>query len=345
LEPRRAASNDFTKFARRVLFIAALIVLGFLAWELRSVLLLTFAGALLAVVLRALASPFVHWTPLGTGAAISVVALVVLAVISGAGLVIGNQLSSQLAELWTHLPELANQAQHSFEQSAVGKALVHVLGSPPEFFSGVTVKSALSAATATFSFLLDLLIIVVLGLFFAYMPQLYINGAIALVPAAHRSRAHEIISSTGQALRSWLLGQLISMIVVGAIAGAGLSLLGVPLALGLAFLAFLLEFVPVIGPIMAAVPAVLVGLSQSPMLGLWVVLLYVGIHVIEGYLVVPILQRWAVHIPPALTVIAVIAFGLLFGWLGVLLATPLMVATIVWVKMIYVESTLDATAC
>ena len=150
----------------------------------------------------------------------------------------------------------------------------------------------------------------------------------------------EVLSSTARALRAWLLGQFVSMIIVGAISWAGLSLLNVPLALGLAFLAFVLEFIPVIGPIVAAVPAVLVGLSQSPMAGLWVALLYLGIHVIEGYVVVPMLQRWAVHIPPALTVIGVVAFGFIFGWLGVLLATPLMVATVVWVKMIYVESVL-----
>ena len=340
MEARPVAPDDFARFARRVLFIGAVIVFSFLAWELRSVLILAFAGVLLALILRALAGPFVHWTPLGTSAAVSVVALMVLVVISGAGMVIGNQLSTQLTALWTHLPELANKAEHSFEESAIGKALVQVLGPPPEFFSGVTVKSALSAATATFGILADVLIIVVLGLFFAYMPQLYMNGVIALVPAVHKSRMREVLSSTARALRAWLLGQFVSMIIVGAISWAGLSLLNVPLALGLAFLAFVLEFIPVIGPIVAAVPAVLVGLSQSPMAGLWVALLYLGIHVIEGYVVVPMLQRWAVHIPPALTVIGVVAFGFIFGWLGVLLATPLMVATVVWVKMIYVESVL-----
>jgi predicted PurR-regulated permease PerM len=340
---RRTASDDFSKFASRAVFVAALIVSGFLAWELRSVLILTFAGVLLAIGLRALARPFVHWTRLGTSAAVSVVALLALAVISGTAFVIGNELSSQLAALWTHLPELINQAEQSFEQSALGKAVVQVLGSLPEASSPVSVTSALSAATATFGFLVDVLIILVLGLFFAYMPRLYMNGVIALVPAAQKSLAREVLSSTGQALRSWLLGQFISMVVIGVISGIGLWFLDIPLAFGLGFLAFILEFVPIVGPLAAAVPAVLVGLSKAPIFGFWVILLYVGIHVIEGYIVVPMLQRWAVHIPPALTIISVVTFGLIFGWLGVLLATPLMVATIVWVKMIYVESTLKTT--
>ena len=132
-----------------------------------------------------------------------------------------------------------------------------------------------------------------------------------------------------------------AMVAVGVITWIGLLLLGVPLALGLAFVAFLLEFVPVVGPIVAAIPAILVGLAESPTLGLWVALLYIGIQQIEGFVLLPLLQRWAVHLPPAMSLIGIIAFGVLFGWIGVLLATPLMVATTVWVRDIYLESILE----
>jgi predicted PurR-regulated permease PerM len=340
LQSRRQGPDDFTSFARRVLFIAALIVLGFLAWELRRAFLLIFSGALLALVLRILAAPFVHWTPLRTGAAISVVLIFLLILISSAGLMLGSELSSQLAELWTRLPEFANRAELYFEQSALVKAVTHVLGSPAQAFNVLTTQNALNAATVTFGLFVDVLIIVFLGLFFAYAPQAYINGLVALIPAAQRLRARDVLSATGQALRLWLAGQFASMVTIGSISWIGLSLLNVPLALGLAFLAFLFEFIPVIGPVIAAIPAILVGLSISPLLGLWVTLLYVGIHLIESYAVVPLLQRWAVHVPPALTVIGIVIFGGLFGWMGVVLATPLMVTTIVWVKKIYLESVL-----
>jgi predicted PurR-regulated permease PerM len=133
----------------------------------------------------------------------------------------------------------------------------------------------------------------------------------------------------------------VAMIAVGAITWVGLTLLGVPLALGLAFLAFLFEFIPVLGPIAAAVPAILVGLSESPMLGLWVALLYIAIQQVESYILLPLLQRWAVNLPPALTLIGIVAFGVLFGWIGVLLATPLMVATTVFIREVYLESILE----
>jgi predicted PurR-regulated permease PerM len=142
-------------------------------------------------------------------------------------------------------------------------------------------------------------------------------------------------------LHAWLRGQFVAMLTVGLVTWLGLLLLGVPLALGLAFLAFLLEFIPVLGPIAAAVPAILVGLSVSPMLGLWVMLLYIAIQQVESYLLLPLVQRWAVHIPPALGLIAILVFGVLFGWVGVLLAAPLMVATTVWVRKLYLESILE----
>ena len=255
---------------------------------------------------------------------------------------LGSELSNQLAELWTRLPEFANRAELYFERSALGKALAQVLGSPTQLIYGLTTQNALNAATLTFTLFADVLIIVFLGLFFAYAPQPYIEGIIALAPATQRARVRDVLAATGQALQLWLAGQFASMVTIGTISWVGLSLLNAPLALGLAFVAFLLEFIPVIGPVMAAVPAILVGLSVSPLLGLWVTLLYVGIHLIESYAVVPLLQRWAVHVPPALTVIGVVVFGILFGWMGIVLATPLMVTSIVWVRKIYLEEVLDA---
>jgi predicted PurR-regulated permease PerM len=97
-----------------------------------------------------------------------------------------------------------------------------------------------------------------------------------------------MLAKTATVLRAWLR----AMLAVGLITWLGLLLLDVPLALGLAFLAFLLEFIPVLGPIVAAVPAILVGLSVSPMLGLWVMLLYITIQQVESYLLLPLVQRW-----------------------------------------------------
>jgi predicted PurR-regulated permease PerM len=206
-------------------------------------------------------------------------------------------------------------------------------------FDGLTAGSAVTAATATLGVLANVLIVVFLGIFFALTPRLYARGFVALFPPSYRPRAEDTLAKTATVLRAWLRGQFVAMLAVGLITWLGLLLLDVPLALGLAFLAFLLEFIPVLGPIAAAVPAILVGLSVSPMLGLWVMLL--SIVQVESYLLLPLVQRWAVHLPPALSLIGIVAFGLLFGWIGVLLAAPLMVVTTVCVRKIYLESILE----
>ena len=341
MSPRPARSKDFDEFARRSLFVAALVVFGVLLWLLRGVLLLIFASVLLAIAIRTLALPFAQRTALGMSAAIGVVVVLLVVILSGTGLVLGAQLSDQLGELWTRLPEFAASAEQFIAQTSIGKTLVRLLPDSEQVFGGFTAGTALTAATTTLGVLANVLIVIFLGLFFAFTPNLYARGFVALFPPAHRPRAEKVLADTATALRGWLRGQFGAMVAVGVITWIGLLLLGVPLALGLAFVAFLLEFVPVVGPIVAAIPAILVGLAESPTLGLWVALLYIGIQQIEGFVLIPLLQRWAVHLPPAMSLIGIIAFGVLFGWIGVLLATPLMVATTVWVRDIYLESILE----
>ena len=341
MSPRPARPNDFDEFAKRSLFVAALVGLGILLWFLWGVLLLIFAGALLAIAIRDLAMPFARWTPLGTGGAIALVVILLLVVLSGTGLVLGTQLIAQLGELWTRLPEFAGSARQFIGQAPIGRTVLQLLPDWEQIFRGITAGSALTAATTTLGVVANVLIVIFLALFFALTPRLYTRGLVALLPPAHRARGQEVLAETAKALRAWLRGQFVAMIAVGVVTWIGLTLLGVPLALGLAFLAFLLEFIPVLGPIAASIPAILVGLSISPMLGLWVALLYIVIQQVESYLLLPLLQRWAVNLPPALTLIGIVAFGVLFGWIGVLLATPLMVATIVLVREVYVESILE----
>jgi predicted PurR-regulated permease PerM len=130
------------------------------------------------------------------------------------------------------------------------------------------------------------------------------------------------------------------MVIVGLITGVGLWLLEIPLALSLGLIAGLLEFVPFVGPILSAIPAILVAFTQDGMAPLYVVLLYLAVQQIEGNALMPLIQRWAVSLPPALGLIGVVVFGLLFGVLGVLFATPLMVVVMVLTQKLYVEAAL-----
>jgi predicted PurR-regulated permease PerM len=139
----------------------------------------------------------------------------------------------------------------------------------------------------------------------------------------------------------WMFGKVLSMIAVGALTWLGLGLLGIPLALSLAVLAAALTFIPNFGPVLSAVPAVLLGLMNSPARAAYVALLYVGIQTAESYVLTPIFQKKAGALPPALLIVAQVAMGSLSGGIGLAVATPLTAALLVLVRHLYVEDVLS----
>jgi predicted PurR-regulated permease PerM len=184
------------------------------------------------------------------------------------------------------------------------------------------------------------LVVLVAGIYLAAQPRFYATGAVKLVPPAKRQLAIEAMQDSERALRLWLKGQLIAMVAVGLLVGLGLWVLGMPSALALGLLAGILEFIPFAGPILSAVPAVLLALAVSPDLALWVVLLYFAVQQFEGLVLTPLVQQYAVDLPGVVLLFSLLAFGILFGVLGVILAAPLAVVTYVLVKRLYVIETL-----
>jgi predicted PurR-regulated permease PerM len=184
------------------------------------------------------------------------------------------------------------------------------------------------------------LVVLFVGIFFAAAPGTYVSGLLHLFPKARREPTREILEKIGCTLRYWLVGQITAMVIVGLVTWAGLALLGVRLAVGLGVLAGLLEFIPTVGPILSGVPAVLIALLDSPQKALYVALLYMGIQFAENHLLTPLVQRRAVDLPPALTVLALLLLATLFGFLGLLFAVPVTAALFVLVQEAYVKRTL-----
>jgi predicted PurR-regulated permease PerM len=149
-----------------------------------------------------------------------------------------------------------------------------------------------------------------------------------------------VLCEIGKVLKRWLVGQSLLAVCVALLTGVGLALLGAPFAIALALLAGLMEFVPYIGPFVAAVPAILVGFGDSPQLALNVALLFLAIQMIESYVLAPLIQHKAVHLPPAMILFAQVLMGAIVGALGVAVATPLAAAIMVAVGMLYVEDAL-----
>jgi predicted PurR-regulated permease PerM len=191
--------------------------------------------------------------------------------------------------------------------------------------------------SSTFAVFAGLILIVFLSIYIAAEPDVYHGGLMHLFPHHARKRAGEVLSAMATVLRRWLVTQLIAMVVIGTITTVVLLVLDVKAAFALGALAGLLEFVPTIGPLLSAVPAVAMGFLDSPDKALAVAIAYGAIQFIENHLLIPLLMKGGVNIPPALTVVTQALMAMLFGFLGLMVAVPLLAAIIVPVKMLYVE--------
>ena len=185
-----------------------------------------------------------------------------------------------------------------------------------------------------------LLLVILLGIFFAADPETYRNGFLRLLPVRIRPRVLEVLDEIGYTLRWWMIGQACSMATLGLLVTGGLWSLGVPLAPVLGLLAAVLTFVPYLGPIISAIPGLLIAWSVSPTLLLYALLLYVVVQNLEGSVITPLVQQTAVRVPPVLIITAQMLAGIVWGVLGIVLATPLLAAGMVVMKRLYVEDVL-----
>ncbi len=199
--------------------------------------------------------------------------------------------------------------------------------------------------TSTFGLLSSLLLVAFVGIFTAADPGLYQRGLLRLFPIDRRERLGDVLDETSHKLWWWILGQLFSMSVVGIATGIGLWLLGIPFAATLGLLSGLLTFIPNFGPILSAVPGILLGLSHGPLHALYVALLYIGIQAIESNLLTPLIQQRNLKLPPVLNVAFQVLLGVLFGVPGLIVAAPLAVVAMIVVQRLYVEDYLgDSSA-
>jgi len=183
----------------------------------------------------------------------------------------------------------------------------------------------------------DLVLVIVAGVYFAAQPSLYRDGLLRLVPPGARGRMALAVDEAAQSLRKWLSGTGLAMIGMGVLIAAGTALLGLPAPLALGLLAGLAEFVPIVGAIISAIPGLLLAGSQGTQTFVYALVFYVAAHQFEGHVLIPLIQRRVVAVPPALTLFSVVGFGVLFGISGVVFATPLAVVVLVLIQRLYLR--------
>lgn len=327
--------SDQRRFVGKVLIVLALASLFYLAWHLRQVLLMLFGAVVIASIFRALADMLRHWLRLPDPIAVAVSVLIIFGLIGALGMLFGSQVAQQVHLLSDTLPAAWKSLEGRLGEFGLGEALQQGA------MGGATFASVGKTIISVGSGLADTVVVIFGGIFLAAQPNFYRAGLVKLVPSGKRAVVADALIGSERALRLWLKGQLIAMVLVGVLTGTGLWLLGVKSWLVLGLLAGVLEFIPFAGPIVAAVPAVLIALAESPDMALWVALLYFGVQQFEGAVLQPLVQQYAVDLPGVILLFALIAFAAIFGALGIILAAPLAVVTYVMVKRLYVIETLE----
>lgn len=315
---------------------------GLLIWFAGNLVTLIFSATLFSVFLWSLTDFLSRHTGLGWPWALLVVVLVSLIVVGLTSWLLAPAIGRQVQSLSEELPKAWNHFESAVKSQPWGQQLQDTIPSWQDIAKRApsALNKASGVLSSTLGLLANVLIVIVVGIYLAADPARYWGGFIRLLPPCRRERAGEIVEKLGLTLKNWLLARFALMAINAVVTSIGLLIMGVPLAITLGLLAGALNFVPNLGPIVAAIPAVLLGFLVSPWTALYVAILYLIYQMVDGYVLTPLVQGKTVSLPPALTLIAQVALGLLWGVAGVLLAVPLAAVLLVLIKMIYIEDTL-----
>jgi len=323
---------------QKIFTITSLILVAFILWQLSDIVLLIFAAVLMAILLRSISIPIEKHTCLSSRLSLAAtIAGISILIVLTIGLM-GTTVSDQLSELMQQLPEAWQKFKTQWGNTTLGRRVfeqINNIEAGEGFVLGIS-----TAAASIINGITYVVLIVFGGIYFALQPSFYRNGILQLVPKSAQKNISETMQLSWQALRLWLMGQLMSMAVVGVLITTGLLILGLPSAIALGILAGLGEFIPLIGTTFALLPALLLAITEGGSVVLWTIAIYLCVQQVQGNIIMPLIQRRVVQLPPVLTLFSIVSFTILFGALGLFLAAPLTVFFFVLVKKLYIRDLL-----
>ena len=306
------------------------------------VIFIIFGGILFAIFLSALVDLVQRVTRLSRTWSLAFIVFVVIISIGAGGWLTGSALGTQINRLIHRFPEAQRIIESWLSQFGWGQKLLSSLPTPQDFLPLGTglLGNITGFFTTTVGFFAGTILIFFLGVYLAYEPETYLNGFLTLIPSTKRDRVREVMILIGQALRWWLIGRAVAMAAVGVLTIPLLWIIGIPLAPTLGLIVGVLTFIPFIGPTLAAVPAILVALVEGPYMVLYVIIIYVGVQQVENDILTPLIQKRAVFLPPAVLLSTEILIGILFGFMGILFASPIVIVAVVLIQTLYVQDVL-----
>jgi predicted PurR-regulated permease PerM len=310
--------------------------LAFVIWEIREAILLAFGAILTAILLRLFADWISSWTRLSESISLGVATFAIIALIGFTIWLFGSDLSSQFSQLMQHVQGGIQQLRSLMKQTGGGNFGSNFTQQGTSMIAGLITGFASAGLRAVEA----AVVLAISAIYVPAQPKHSRHGLVRQFRPELRARARKTIDLIGRTLQLWLLGQLLLMLEVAVLSFFAVWWIGLPNPIALALLAGLAEAIPYLGPFISAIPAVLVALTVGIEAAVWTIGAYIFIHLIEGYLTAPLIERYFVTIPPALILGGLVAVDLLFGTVGLIVAAPMTVAIYIAVKMAYVEDPL-----
>jgi len=328
------------------IILAAYLIIEFVYYAI-DVVLLFFGAVLLAIFLRGLADLVKRKSRMPDSAAVLLVSLVLIVILAAAIALLAPSVADQVRHLRDEVPRSIDKVQAYISQYGWGRTILEQIPSSKDIannIQNIDLSSLVSRVGGYFSTTVGVIgnffVMILLAIYLAIEPHFYAQGFSKLFPIKSRPRVLEVLTEIGNTLSWWLIGKAASMLFIGLLTWIGLWILGVPLSLTLGLIAGLLSFIPNFGPILSAVPAMLLAFIESPISAVYVLILFVVVQIIESNLVTPYIERQTVELPPALTVFAQLSLGVMLGGVGLILATPLVALVVVLVQSVYIEEVL-----
>ena len=324
--------------------IFALVVASYLVYQIAVVVLVLLLTMLFSVIISAPVDYLEHrGVSRGLGTLVVFGGLVLG--IGIAGIALAPTIADQASQLWETFPELLENAQdHAGRlRDALGLGTTFRLGSlnvvdsARKFLSGGTLTTVANVGAGVASVISYVVVVVIATIYAVAQPKPLVNGFVALFPAGRRQEVRRILRELYETVQRWFVGQLASMLLIGFLSTVALYLIGVPFALLLGIFSGLISFIPFVGPLISVIPPLLLALIGTPIDALWVVLAYAAIQTIESYLIQPLIMSRAVSLHPAVVMFALLIMGTIFGFVGVLLAVPLVAALAVLLRELWIE--------
>lgn len=345
--------NPTHSFLKKVLIAVAVaatitLLVLFIGYAV-NILLLVFVGILLGIVFRSLRDIFSGFTGLPSTPSLGIVVVILLAMIVGSGYLLAPRVYEQASMMYEQVPREWNNIKQQIWQYEWGKEVARENPDAKDFLENESdsaeedndmTRGILDLFSVTAGVVASTVLVIVIAIYIAAEPEVYTSGFLRLFPLDKRLLVVNIMDETALTIQWWLVGQLISMLILGTITTLGLWLMGMPYSLVLGIFTALMTFIPNLGPILAGIPTLLVALTVTPTMAFYVAVFYIIIQSLEGYFITPMIHREAINVPPVLIITIQFLLYYLIGIIGVFVAMPLVACIMILIQRVYVEEIL-----